>query len=207
MDNNLYLLLDDEAREMVVVDPSLESEPALQRAQQLCREGYTLTQIWNTHGHFDHVHNNYLWKRAFGAPIHCHPADADFLKHLREQAIWFGIEPPEVVPADDAIEPGQLMHVGSHNVEVLHLPGHSPGSVAFHLVELETIISGDVLFRDSVGRTDLPGADAATLGQSLRQILALPPQTKVLPGHGAGTTIGFEKARNPVAQQLMARFR
>jgi len=205
MDNNLYLLIDEANRTVVVIDPSLESDPALERARILREQGYTLGGIWITHGHFDHVHNNARWKREFGAPIGAHPADTFFLEFLREQSIWFGMPVPEVVPADFVIAPDAPPSLGNISPQILHLPGHSPGSVGFYFPELRTIISGDVLFAGSTGRTDLPEASAAQLADSVRRLYILPAETRVLPGHGPATTIGREKVANAVAAELMAQ--
>jgi glyoxylase-like metal-dependent hydrolase (beta-lactamase superfamily II) len=205
MDNRLYIVRDDEAREFVVIDPSLNSDPALERAHALVDAGYRFNAIWLTHGHFDHVYDNARWKREFGVPIYGHPADGFFLEHLREQAIWFGMEQPEVVPADEELTPETKLKIGSHPVPLLHLPGHSPGSMAFHFPEEEWLISGDVLFAGSVGRTDLPGSDAGALARSVSQLFALPPATRVFPGHGSDTTVAAEQQSNAVARELLSR--
>lgn len=207
MDNNLYLLRDDVSRALVVVDPSLSSDIALDRVRQLQGEGYTLTAIWNTHGHFDHVYENARWKQEFKVPLLAHPADNFFLEHLKDQAIWFGFEPPQVVLPDAPIIVGEgSLSVGSFAPKVLHLPGHSPGSVAFYFVQHNWCIVGDVLFSGSVGRTDLPGCSAAELAASLRQVWLLPPQTQIFPGHGPATILEQEQNSNAVAKQLMRQY-
>jgi glyoxylase-like metal-dependent hydrolase (beta-lactamase superfamily II) len=200
--NNLYIVRDESAREFIVVDPSVESEAALHRARELVQSGYSLRAVWITHGHVDHVHDNALWKEAFGAPIVMHEADDFLLEYLREQSIWLGLPPAEPVAVDDRFHDGQAVSVGAMTATVLHLPGHSPGSVAFHFPEAGVVISGDVLFRGSVGRTDLPGCDAGQLQHSLRRLAALPPATLVLPGHNALTTIENELRDNPFLLEL-----
>jgi glyoxylase-like metal-dependent hydrolase (beta-lactamase superfamily II) len=206
MDNNLYMVIDDDAKEFVVIDPSLESTPAVKRAEGLVAAGYRFVAIWNTHGHFDHVYDNARWKAAFGVPLYAHPSDGFFLEHLREQAIWFGFPPPEVVQPDFPIEPGsQELHVGSHHPQVLSIPGHSPGSVGFYFPDAQVCISGDVLFAGSVGRADLPGASEATLASSVRRLIHLPAGTRILPGHGPATTVAMEIASNQVAKDLLNR--
>lgn len=195
--NNLYLLRDDQAREIVVIDPSIESEGAIERVEELIGSGYKLTAIWNTHGHVDHVHDNALWKERFGAPIWMHEADDFLLEYMREQSIFLGLPPATAIPADERFEGGQIAKIGAHEAEILHLPGHSPGSVAFYFEEAGLIISGDVLFAGSVGRTDLPGCDAKQLQDSLRRLARLPHETRVLPGHYDSTTIQAELENNP----------
>lgn len=203
--NNLYLVLDDRAQELIVVDPSIDSEPALQRTHELIKNGYSLAAIWNTHGHVDHVHDNSRWKEEFKAAIVMHEADDFLLEHLREQSIWLGLPPAEPVMPDARFSDGQVVSVGEHQARVLHVPGHSPGSVAFYFEQQGVCISGDVLFRNSVGRTDLPGADSGQLQDSLRRLLALPSETSVLSGHYEATTVGEESVSNPFCHNLAVR--
>lgn len=195
--NNLYLLRDDQAREMVVIDPSIESQIALERARALQAEGFRLTQIWNTHGHFDHIFDNAVWQAAFEAPISMHRDDEFWRERLREQALWLQLPAPQIVATNTFFEDGQIVSVGNHSAKVLHTPGHSPGSVSFFFEAEKLCVSGDVLFRGSVGRTDLPGCSSPALRQSLQILTALPPATRILPGHGEATTIEAEKQDNP----------
>ncbi|HEX8237449.1 MAG TPA: MBL fold metallo-hydrolase [Abditibacteriaceae bacterium] len=201
--NNLYLVIDDTARQVVVVDPSIDSEPARQRVRELLRDGYTLAAIWNTHGHFDHIYDNAAWRQEFGAPLWMHPDDQLFIDRLPEQALWMGFAAPTVAQPDRAFEAGQTLHIGDHAVRVLHTPGHSPGSVSFHFADEGICISGDVLFRGSVGRTDLPGCSFEVLQQSLLALSKLPSATRILPGHGEATTVGFEMSTNPYYEPLL----
>ncbi|RYZ80534.1 MAG: MBL fold metallo-hydrolase, partial [Proteobacteria bacterium] len=157
LQTNLYLLLDPVAKEAVVVDPSIETDEALQRAMEWRANGIRITAIWNTHGHFDHVYDNARWKAEFGVPIYAHPADSFFLEQLKEQSIWFGLPAPEVVKADFDIQAGTPLSVGGVPAQILELPGHSPGSVGFYFESQSLVVGGDVLFAGSVGRTDLPG--------------------------------------------------
>lgn len=206
MDNNLYMVIDEDAKEFVVIDPSLESDPAVERAEALISAGYRFVAIWNTHGHFDHVYDNARWKAAFGAPLYAHPDDGFFLEHLREQAIWFGFPQPEVAKPDFAIEPEtEQLKVGGYAPQVISIPGHSPGSVGFYFREAHVCIAGDVLFAGSVGRADLPGASEARLASSVRRLLHLPAETRILPGHGPETTVAAELATNDVAKDLLNR--
>ena len=195
--NNLYLVRDETSRQMIVIDPSIQSDAALARAAQLQAEGYTLEAIWNTHGHLDHVYDDARWKAFFSAPIFLHQSDVFLLEHLREQAIWLGLSPAQHFAPDHFLNAENDLKLGAHAAQVLPLPGHSPGSVAFYFAELHLLFSGDVLFQNSIGRTDLPGCNAAQLQNSLRILAALPPQTRVLSGHGEATTIGDELKSNP----------
>ncbi len=201
--NNLYLLIDDEAREAVVVDPSVGSEAALERMRELQKQGVKLAAIWNTHGHFDHIYDNAAWKSEFDVALGMHPADLFWTQRLREQALWFGLPTPESVAPDFGFEDGQIARVGTHAARVMHTPGHSPGSVSFLFQDQNVCISGDVLFRGSVGRTDLPGCSMEELNRSLKLLSELPAQTRILSGHGDATTISEEMKTNPFCRDLI----
>jgi len=203
--NNLYLLIDDEAREAVLIDPSINSDPALEQARRLQREGIRLSAIWLTHGHFDHVYDTALWHDEFPVPILMHQADEFWLQRLREQSLWMGLPAPRAVVPDRFIEVGDTLNIGRHYARILHTPGHSPGSVSF-LFEAEGFcVSGDVLFRGSAGRTDLPGCSPPQLTESINLLCSLPDTMRVLPGHGEATTIGSEKRSNPFCQSQPAK--
>ena len=202
MDNNLYLLIDRDAAEFIVIDPSMESDAALSRALELQGHGFKLAAIWNTHGHFDHIMDNARWKEQFDVPLLMHEDDLFFVERLREQALWFGFQTPDEVPPDAFFQEGQTVIAGSQSVEVIHTPGHSPGSVSFYLAGHEVCISGDVIFKGSAGRTDLPGCSQQQLAESLHRLLSLPESTRLLPGHGPATTVAHEKRTNPIYLSL-----
>ena len=202
METNSFLLWQN--REAVIIDPSIGADQLLQKMRDLKVQGIELVGIWNTHGHIDHVYDNALWKAEFGAPIYCHAADHFFLEHLREQSLWFGLAEPEVVQPDELLHEGQTLKVGDLSVQVIELPGHSPGSVAFQFDDC--LISGDVIFRNSYGRVDLPGADASQLARSLHRVLEMAPQTQILCGHGEATKVHDEAKTNAAARDLMRQF-
>lgn len=203
MPNNLYLLRDDQTRQIVVVDPSIGSDAAINRVLDLQRQGYTLDAIWNTHGHFDHIYDNARWKSQFGSPLLMHRDDEWLIERLPDTAVLMaGLPEPRPAAPNSWLQDGQTLQVGNFQCEVLLVPGHSPGSVAFWFESENVCLSGDVLFRGSVGRTDFPGCDAAALRLSLARLCSLPDNTRVLPGHGAETTIAHEKATNPFCQNL-----
>jgi glyoxylase-like metal-dependent hydrolase (beta-lactamase superfamily II) len=205
MPNNLYLLHDSDARESVVIDPSLNSDEPFAQVQRWQEQGTRLTAIWNTHGHFDHIYDNERWKTRFQVPIWMNSADNFLVEHLREQSIWLGFAPPEVVHADHDITSDDVLRVGRYEAQILHVPGHSPGSVAFWFASENICVSGDVLFRGSVGRTDLPGCSHPQLMQSIQMMhQTLPPDTRILPGHGASTTMGAEWKSNPFLRELQS---
>lgn len=193
LEQNCYLLADPARGGAVLVDPG---EDAGMFLAELGRRRLTLEAIWLTHGHVDHIMGVGAVKAATGAPVYLHPADRDLYDALPEQGRWMGMELEAPPPPDFPLADGQHLALGAHHLLVRHTPGHSPGSVS--LVGDGLIIGGDVLFSGSVGRTDLPGGDFATLLQSLHRVfLTLPDSTRVLSGHGPETTVGIERLTNP----------
>jgi hydroxyacylglutathione hydrolase len=190
---NCWLVADPRTREAVMIDPG--EEPAMFLAELDTRR-WTLRAIWLTHAHIDHILGVAAVKRATGVSVFLHPADRSLYDGLADQGAWFGMR-PEAPPAPDyELTAGQRLTVGSLEFEVRHTPGHSPGSVSF--LGHATIFGGDALFNGSIGRTDLPGGDFATLMQSMqREFLSLPDSTVVRSGHGPETTIGVERLTNP----------
>jgi len=191
---NCYLVADRETGEAVLVDPGEEAGLFLAR---LRTEGLTLSAIWLTHAHLDHVAGVGLVKERQDVPVWLHPGDRALYDRAPDQARMFlGTIMPPLPPPDRTIVPGDPMRVGACAFDVRFVPGHSPGSVAF--IGEGVALVGDVLFAGSVGRVDLPGGDGAALVRSIRgQLLTLPDETIVYPGHGPETTIGRERATNP----------
>jgi len=190
---NCWLVADPGTREAVVVDPGDEAPLFLAR---LRHHDWTPTAIWLTHAHVDHVSGVAAVKEASGVPVFLHPADRFLYDHAAQQGAMFGLRVDPPPPPDAELADGQTLAVGGCRFEVVHVPGHSPGHVAF--VGHGLAIAGDVLFAGSIGRTDLPGGDMDTLLASIRtRLYPLPDDTRVLPGHGPETTIGAEKRTNP----------
>jgi hydroxyacylglutathione hydrolase len=193
LSQNCYLVADRGTREAVIIDPG--EEPAMFLAE-LDTRAWALRAIWITHAHVDHIIGVGAVKRATGVPIHLHPLDRRIYDALPQFGAWLGkeLEPPP--PPDVALEAGARIGVGGLEFEVRFTPGHSPGSVSF--VGHGMVFGGDVLFSGSVGRTDLPGGDFATLMSTINsQFLSLPDSTVVHSGHGPDTTIGIERLTNP----------
>jgi hydroxyacylglutathione hydrolase len=152
----------------------------------------------NTHCHFDHLMGVDFIRMKFGIPFECHAEDAFWLPLASAQARSFGITMPEVAGADHFFKTGQNLSFGNSCLQVIHIPGHSPGHVVFYSPEEQFLLAGDVLFYKSIGRFDLPGGDYEQLISSIKdKLLVLPPGTKVWCGHGDETSIGFEKLNNP----------
>lgn len=190
---NCYLLGDQRGRQAVIIDPGEESERFL---AELRDRAWKLHGIWLTHGHIDHILGVAAVHRATGAPIHLHPLDRPLYDALPKYAAWVGME-AEVPPAPQfELAAGQVLRVGDFEFAVRFTPGHSPGSVSF--LGHGLMFGGDVLFNGSVGRTDLPGGDTATLMATIQsEFLSLPDTTVVHSGHGLDTTIGIERLTNP----------
>jgi glyoxylase-like metal-dependent hydrolase (beta-lactamase superfamily II) len=190
---NCYLLADRATRQAVMVDPG--EEPRLFLAE-LDTRGWALSAVWLTHGHIDHIMGVAEVKEATGVPVYLHPADRSLYDGLARQGEWMGLALEAPPPPDEELCEGQRLRLGDHEFTVRHTSGHSPGSVSF--VGAGIVLGGDVLFNGSIGRTDLPGGDFATLMHSLQAVfLALPDSTIVYSGHGPETTIGVERMTNP----------
>lgn len=190
---NCYLVADPATREAVIVDPGEEPQMFL---AELDTRAWTLTGIWLTHAHIDHVLGVPAVHRAAAVPIWLHPLDLPLYDNMLEQAQWMGLRAEPLPPPDRTLAHGDRLRVGRIEFEVRHTPGHSPGSVSF--VADGVVIGGDVLFAGSIGRTDLPGGDMPTLLASIQQqFLTLPDSTQVLSGHGPATTVGVERLTNP----------
>lgn len=190
---NCYLVADRRTREAVIIDPG--EDPAMFLGE-LQRRSWFLKGIWLTHAHIDHIMGVGAVHAASGAPIHLNPLDRPIYDALPQYGAWVGMRLEPAPAPDRELQPGELLRVGGFEFAVRFTPGHSPGSVSF--LGNGMIFGGDVLFSGSVGRTDLPGGDAATLMATIQsQFLSLPDSTVVHSGHGPDTTIGVERLTNP----------
>jgi glyoxylase-like metal-dependent hydrolase (beta-lactamase superfamily II) len=190
---NCYIVGDPEVGEAVLIDPGEEAELFLRR---LDTEGWTLKEVWLTHAHVDHILGVPRVVEREGVPVYLHPGDRPLYTGVEQQAATLGVRMESQLPSTRDLVGGQTIGVGRLSFEVRHVPGHSPGSVAF--VTQGAVFVGDALFAGSVGRTDLPGGDGETLLASIREeLLTLPDDTVVYPGHGPETTVGREKMSNP----------
>lgn len=194
---NCYLIYDEESRDALVIDPGADPQRILKAINTL---GLNVTHIICTHGHFDHVGAVASVKGKTGAPVLINKEDLDIYSNAPAQAaFWeYEVEPP---PQPDGFAgEGDEFTVGRSTLRVLHTPGHSPGGMC--LYGGGVIITGDTVFAGSVGRTDFPGGSLEELRQSFRKIIAFPPETAILPGHGPASTVGEELSSNFFMQEI-----
>lgn len=198
-----YLVINPRSNEAALIDPGMANS-AEQRAldNYISQNGIKLTQLINTHLHVDHCFGNSYVNNRYGLSVSAHPDDAFLGERVAVQTRTFGVLPeggePKAVEIDIELHEGDSVKIGDDSLKVLHVPGHSPGSIALYSPSSGFVITGDALFRGSIGRTDLPGGNHAQLLGSIREkLLALPDDTIVYPGHGPASTIGEEKRTNP----------
>jgi glyoxylase-like metal-dependent hydrolase (beta-lactamase superfamily II) len=190
---NCYVLGCEDTRESVVIDPGAESDRIL---RTLAKMEVVLKYIINTHGHFDHVGANQPLKDATGAKLLIHALDAPMLSHLSASAAAWGLSAEDSPQPDQTLDEGDEVRFGNISLKVLHTPGHTPGGISLHTDNC--VFVGDTLFAGSVGRTDFPGGDAATLKTSIqKKLFTLGDDVTVYPGHMGTTTIGVERRHNP----------
>ena len=217
---NCSILGDPVTHEGIVVDPGDDAERIL---AILRRHELKIRAIVSTHTHIDHVGGLAALHRATGAPVLIHEADLELYRHLDMQAQWLGVPAPAQTKIEEFLKEGDTLRWGSFAAGVLHTPGHTPGSISLvvrphatlpeaHAGEHGTpaaktseaaLLSGDTLFRESIGRTDLWGGSFPQILDSIREkLLVLPDDVIVYPGHGDVTTIGFERAHNPFLRDM-----
>jgi len=196
---NCSIVGDEATGEAVVIDPGDEADRVL---EVLAKHNLRPKYIVATHAHIDHVGGLEQLKRATGAAVLMHAGDLPLYENVAVQAEWLGLIPPDVVNVDQFLKEGDALRFGAYVLEVLHTPGHSPGSLSLHLASPQPkIFSGDTLFQQSIGRTDLWGGSYEQILKSIHsRLLIFPDETPVFPGHGSSTTIGDERETNPFLQ-------
>jgi glyoxylase-like metal-dependent hydrolase (beta-lactamase superfamily II) len=197
---NCSIFGDENSKEALVIDPGDNISGILEILQ---RHDLRVKAIVITHAHIDHIGGAAKLKKVTGAPVYMNQNDTFLQDNMEMQAAWLGVPTPDRAEIDSVARDGDLLRVGTAEFHVLHTPGHTPGSISLWIPAESKLIAGDTLFRDSIGRTDLPGGDGHQILASIRdKLLPLPEDTIVTPGHGANTTIGREKQFNYFLQGL-----
>lgn len=199
LQNNVYILGDEDSRDAVIIDPTFEPERQL---EEISRRKWVLRQIWLTHGHYDHTTGALHISTAFdpSLPIAMHPESFTWAES-QKNVIKFGLPIDPVPTLTTPLFQGKLLSLhpngGEIVAEVREVPGHNPGSVIFYCPTINTAITGDTIFKGSIGRTDFPGGDYILLINAIRsQILTLPEKTTLLPGHGPESSVAYERQFN-----------
>ena len=192
-------VLSDETGESVFIDPGFfYREEKREIKEYIENNKFTPVKIANTHCHFDHIMGVELIRNEYNIPFLAHTDDSFWVEKAEEQGKMYGFKMNPVLPINEFLVEKEFLKFGNSQLEIIHIPGHSPGHVVFYSKKDKFLIAGDVLFYGSIGRTDLPGGDYNTLISNIKEkLFILPNDTKVYCGHGQETTIEFEKTNNP----------
>lgn len=197
---NTYVVFDPEVKEAAIVDPGMSRPEEFDAMDKfISREGLKVTHLINTHLHIDHAISDRWVSEKYGVPVEAHAGDAPLGLMITQQARAFGISGVDVkVEIGHELREGDIVKIGSGELKVLHVPGHSPGSICLYDEKDGFVIVGDTLFEGSIGRTDLMGGSHRTLVDAIKnKLLTLPRSVEVYSGHGDPTTIGREYDTNP----------
>lgn len=198
---NTYVVY-DESGDCAIIDAGCFTEKEFKHLDQyISDQKLKPVKLINTHCHFDHILGVQKCRESYGLQWEAHKGDAFLVDSAPSQGAMFGMEIQAIRPADVVIEADEYIRFGSINFRAIHVPGHSPGSICLYDEEHQVLFAGDVLFKGSIGRTDLPQGDYQSLIDGIKtKLMSLPDQVVVYPGHGPSTTIGDEKAMNPFLQ-------
>ncbi len=198
---NTYVIW-DETGECAIVDAGCFTDKEFSQLDRFIgSKQLKPVKLINTHGHFDHIFGVEQCRKAYGLQWETHDGDAAWISEVQARAAMFGIPVDPVSLPEIILKEGVTVMFGNSELQVIHVPGHSPGSICFYEEASKILITGDVLFNGSIGRTDLPGGNYDTLISGIKnKLLILPNEVDVFSGHGPATTIGDEKVRNPFLQ-------
>ena len=201
---NCFLIADEAARQAVLFDaPDHTTAPLLKEA---ANRRWDLIGLWLTHGHFDHFADHSAVRQKFpNVKILLHALEQSKTQNPDLQTRLFGL-PLDIAPlkADAYVTDNQRLKIGALEVVVLHTPGHAPGHLVYHFPKEQLLVGGDLIIGGSIGRTDLPDSDPRQMAASIRRVMALPPATRLLGGHGPETTLQEERDTNPFVQEILA---
>ncbi|MEO5924395.1 MAG: MBL fold metallo-hydrolase [Bryobacteraceae bacterium] len=196
---NCSIFGDETTHEAIVIDPGDQIEDIL---AILKKHSLKVKEIVITHAHLDHIGGAAKLKKATGAPVHMNANDAPLYEQIDVQAGWLGMEVPDKTEVED-LRDADTLKLGDAEFQIRHTPGHTQGSTSVWIPSENKLVAGDTLFRDSIGRTDLPGGNGRQILQSIHEkLLPLPDSAVVICGHGPNTTIGRERERNPFLRGL-----
>lgn len=198
---NTYIVWDSQTLDAVIIDPGCYYPQEEQTLKQFVEDNkLSINHILNTHLHFDHIFGNNFAEETFGVAAKAHNADMPWLLQIGRRLASFGIQYNKSVnpiKPENFLQEGDVIRFGRHTFQILHIPGHSPGSLVYYCKEENTLFCGDVLFKGSLGRYDFADSNGTALVQGIRQkLFTLPDNTIVYSGHGPSTTIGTEKVYN-----------
>lgn len=198
VEENTYILF-NEFKEAIIIDPGCYfNEEKLTLKNFLESNGLTSVQLLNTHCHLDHVFGNYWVYKTYNLELFLHPNEEQVLNFAPQSAKMWGLQLENYSGKLHFLRQNDIITLGEDELKVLLVPGHSPGSICFYCEKQKFLIGGDVLFNNSIGRTDLPGGNYNALIQNIRsELFVLPDDVTVYPGHGESTTTGYEKKYNP----------
>lgn len=202
LQENTFVIYDENNGECAIVDPGCFNEKEFEQLKGFI-SAYDLkpVKLVNTHCHFDHILGIEMCRKEWGMKWEAHPGDEFLVENAPAKGMMFGFPVPPIQPIDIHLKEDDIIEFGDIKLNAIHVPGHSPGSLCLYSEEAKVLIAGDVIFRQSIGRTDLDMGNHEQLINGIKEkILVLPDDVVVFPGHGPSTTIGFEKDNNPFLQ-------